>query len=129
MIEAACAIIIHQGKILCAQRSETMRHPMKWEFPGGKIEAGESAEACIIREIREELSININVNQLISESIFDYGNNYQVKLYAFICNLNTEMPVCSEHKQLQWLKIENLMELDWVEGDYPVIEALKIYTL
>lgn len=129
MIEAACAVIIHQGKILCAQRSETMRHPLKWEFPGGKIEAGESPEACIVREIQEELSAKITVKQLLSESIYDYGNNYKVKLYSFVCQLENELPVCAEHKQIKWLEKDSFAELEWVEGDYPVIEAFSNYPL
>ncbi len=59
MLNVTCAIILFQNKILVTQRSESMKLPLKWEFPGGKLEPGESEEACIIREIKEELNLNI----------------------------------------------------------------------
>jgi 8-oxo-dGTP diphosphatase len=124
MIEAACAVIFHQGKILGAQRSEKMRHPLKWEFPGGKLELNESPEECVIREIKEELLINIQVVNLISESIYEYDTKYIVKLYAFICHLENEMPILTEHKQFQWFDKANILSYDWVEGNYAVIDKL-----
>ncbi|MGY0040798.1 NUDIX domain-containing protein [Pedobacter sp. NJ-S-72] len=75
MIDVSCALIIsHEGQILVAQRSLNMHLPLKWEFPGGKVEPGESAEDCLIREIREELAVEIKIVKKMTPSIHDQGN-------------------------------------------------------
>ena len=67
MIEVACAIIIEKEKVLVTQRSESMPHALKWEFPGGKVKEGETPESCIGREIKEELGLEIRVDRLLHE--------------------------------------------------------------
>lgn len=124
MIEAACAIIVRDGRFFCAQRSEKMRHPLKWEFPGGKLEKNESPQTCILREIKEELLVEIEVQKSLSPTIFDYGNDYRVLLYPFVCTLISGEPVLTEHKQSLWLRPDQLSNVAWLEGDIPVVQTL-----
>ncbi len=72
MLQVTCAIIEKNGKILCAQRSEKMNLPLKWEFPGGKIEENESLEACLKREIREELEIETGLYEKLINLVFHH---------------------------------------------------------
>jgi 8-oxo-dGTP diphosphatase len=73
MINVTCAIIIFGNKILAAQRSEKMKLPLKWEFPGGKVEENENNEECIVREIKEEINVEIEIVKKLANSIYDYG--------------------------------------------------------
>ena len=86
VIEVACAIIVDGERVLVAQRSSTMPHPLKWEFPGGKLRAGENPEGCIIREIREEIGVGISVEQLYPSVKYAY-DEYIVKLIPFVCRI------------------------------------------
>ena len=83
MINVTCAIIIIDNKILVTQRSEKMKLPLKWEFPGGKLEKDEGETDCIIREIREEINIEIEVLKKLSNSIFDYGT-FKINLNKYL---------------------------------------------
>lgn len=83
MIQVICAIILKDNKILVTQRSEKMSLPLKWEFPGGKLEIYENEIDCIKREIKEELNIEIEVLKRLSNSVFDYGT-FKINLIPFI---------------------------------------------
>ena len=83
MIKVACAIILNNNKILVTQRSERMSLPLKWEFPGGKIENFETAEKCILREIMEELNIEIEILQKFEDKSFEY-DAFPIKLIPFL---------------------------------------------
>ena len=97
MIDVTCAIIRNEeDEILIVQRGESTDHPFKWEFPGGKIHPGETREDCIIREIREELSIDIVIVSLLPDVEHDYGFK-QIRLIPFICDTLDELPLLSEH--------------------------------
>ncbi len=121
MINVTCAIILNEDKILVTQRNEKMKLPLKWEFPGGKLEKGESEKECIIREIKEELNIEIEVLKKISNSVFDYGN-FQINLIPYIANYKSGEIVLSEHKDFKWLKRNELSLLDWAEADIPILK-------
>lgn len=79
-IKVTCAIIEMDGKVLCAQRSENMSLPLKWEFPGGKLEEGESFKDGLAREIQEELGIQIKVLEVLPDNVHSYSNNKIVRL-------------------------------------------------
>ena len=87
MLQVTCAIIRHENKILICQRSAAMKLPLKWEFPGGKIEAGESREACFQREIHEELGIDVLITREVSIVEYDYSD-FSISLYPFSGNLS-----------------------------------------
>ncbi|MCH7408212.1 (deoxy)nucleoside triphosphate pyrophosphohydrolase [Belliella sp. DSM 111904] len=123
-IKVTCAIIIHQGKILVAQRSESMSNPLKWEFPGGKLEAFESLEDCIKREILEELNLNIETLEILTANKHKIRENAEIELIPFICSyINGEIKL-KEHRSAKWLRPAELNTLDWSEADIPILNQL-----
>jgi 8-oxo-dGTP diphosphatase len=124
LIEVACAIILDGERVLVTQRSDEMPHPLKWEFPGGKLETGENPEGCIIREIREELGVDISVEQLLPSVKHAYGDHI-VKLFPFVCRIRQGDISLSEHKFFLWVPLSELDLLDWLEADTEVVELLK----
>jgi 8-oxo-dGTP diphosphatase len=121
-MRVACAIIEQDDKILAVQRSERMNLPLKWEFPGGKIHQGESPEQCVVREVSEELSLQIAVVRSLSPVSHDYPD-FSVTLYPFICSVVSGEITLHEHKALLWLSSPQLWSLDWVAADFPIISA------
>jgi 8-oxo-dGTP diphosphatase len=120
-IRVTCAIILKDGKILVAQRGEKMDMPFKWEFPGGKIEANESEETCLIREIKEELNIEIQVKKVFKSNFHSYSVNKKIELIPFLCGYIDGHLVAKEHHQIQWMYPENLLFLDWAKADIPIV--------
>ena len=121
MINVSCAIIIIKGKILVTQRSEKMKLPLKWEFPGGKIEGNESEIDCIKREIREEINIEIKIIQKLPNSNYDYGN-FKINLIPFLANYVSGKIVLLEHKAYKLIDKSELLSLDWAEADIRIVE-------
>lgn len=120
-IDVSCAIIEKDGLILAAQRGETMNMPLKWEFPGGKVEPHESAATCLQREILEELGVEIRILTALPPSEWSYPA-FTITLYPFVCRLNGGMLRLTEHRAVCWLSPENLPSLDWAEADVPVLQ-------
>jgi 8-oxo-dGTP diphosphatase len=123
-ILVACAIILCDDKVLVVQRSEQMAHPLQWEFPGGKVESHETPEACIIREIKEELHLDICVFKQLDPVVHDY-QHITVELIPFICRQVSGSIYLSEHKSFRLLSTEAMMDLDWVEADLPIVLTLQ----
>lgn len=121
MINVTCAIIIVNGKILVTQRSENMSLPLKWEFPGGKLEENESHIDCIKREIKEELNIDIEVLEQLSSSIYDYGT-FKVNLIPFFAKHISGEIKLTEHKDYKLLNKVDLLKMDWAKADLPIVE-------
>lgn len=128
IINVTCAIIIIDDKILVTQRSEKMKLPLKWEFPGGKLEENETEEQCIVREILEEINIEIEIVKRLSDSIFDYGN-FKINLIPFIANYKKGEIKLLEHKSYKLLNKIELVNLDWAEADLPIVEELLKFDL
>jgi len=128
MINVTCAIIRNEDdQVLIVQRGEHTDHPLKWEFPGGKVNDGESDEDCIIREIREELSIEIVICGRLPVVEHDYGHK-QIRLIPFICDTLEELPFLSEHVDFKWIDPEELVEVDFSEADIHVAEYYSVKT-
>jgi 8-oxo-dGTP diphosphatase len=122
MINVTCAIIVNVRKqVLVTQRSATMPLPLKWEFPGGKIEDGETAEECLIREIKEELSIAIEITRSLSPNDHQYPDKL-IRLIPFICRQTGGELALKEHAEYKWLDAKDLLDLDWAEADVGVVE-------
>ena len=119
-LHVACAIIELDGTVLTAQRSAAMSLPLKWEFPGGKIEAGETAEECLIRELREELGVSVFIGSALSPATHSYPE-FAVTLYPFICRLTGGTVTMHEHHALKWVEPQQMPGLDWAAADLPVI--------
>jgi 8-oxo-dGTP diphosphatase len=125
MIEVTCGIIVKGNKILVTQRSERMKLPLKWEFPGGKIEENETAEKCLLREIKEELNIEITILKRLNASPYDYGT-FKINLIPFIAEYKNGLLKLAEHKDFKWMKANELLSLDWAPADIPILnEFLK----
>jgi 8-oxo-dGTP diphosphatase len=126
MLEVVAAVIKRQNAYLCVQRG-THRHAYlsdKFEFPGGKMEAGESQEEALIREIREELSLSIKpLRHLIS--VPHRYPEISLVLHAWLCEPEPGEPVLSEHKSYVWLPAAELKSLDWAAADVPVVELIE----
>lgn len=123
-IHVVGAAIFANGKILCAQRGPSMSLPLKWEFPGGKIEPGESPEEALVREIREEIKCSIEIADKIERTSFEYDFGI-VHLTTFTCLLKEGEPVLTEHNAFKWLEPEKLGTLDWAPADIPAMEKLS----
>jgi 8-oxo-dGTP diphosphatase len=121
VLDVTCAIIIVENKTLVVQRSETMSLPLKWEFPGGKIELNETESECILREIKEELDIEIEIIRRLTPSIHQYSK-LTVNLIPFICIYALGEIKLNEHKQYLLLDKAELMNLDWAEADIPIVK-------
>lgn len=119
-VHVACAIIERDGLVLAAQRSEGMNLPLKWEFPGGKLEAGETPGECVIRELHEELAVRVGIGPALPAATHSY-DTFTVTLYPFVCSLDSGEITLHEHRAIAWLEPERLPELDWAEADLPVI--------
>jgi 8-oxo-dGTP diphosphatase len=123
-IGVVCAIIEIENKILVVQRSESMKLPLKWEFPGGKIEPNESEEEAIKREIREELNIDIIILKRLTPTYYEYPN-IAIELIPFLVKYLGGDLELKEHNQHKLLKKEELSSLDWADADLPIIEELQ----
>jgi 8-oxo-dGTP diphosphatase len=120
MIEVSCAIIMKDSKILAVQRAPESSHPWKWEFPGGKIQYGETAAQCIIREIEEELRLRIEVLDQLKFIEFDYGS-MQIRLIPFICRIAFGDIILTEHVAKCWFDFDQWQTIDWLGADYELI--------
>lgn len=117
MIDVSCAIIRNdESEILVVRRGENTDHPLKWEFPGGKIKRGETAEDSIIREIDEELSMDIIITDDLPEVEYDYGIK-QVRLFPLVCDTLSDEPVLTEHISYKWIGNDELKDVDLCEAD------------
>ncbi|TYR36140.1 (deoxy)nucleoside triphosphate pyrophosphohydrolase [Sphingobacterium phlebotomi] len=123
MLHVTCAIIEHDNKILICQRSERMKLPLKWEFPGGKIENGESKEDCLRREIREELGLAIEVGSALTVVEHQYPE-FSLRLYPFLCKWAGGSLAIAEHAQAIWVSYNDLKNYDWAEADVPVVKEI-----
>lgn len=121
-LHVACAIIIRNEMILAAQRSESMTLPLKWEFPGGKIEPGEEPAGCLERELREELGITVTIDRPLPAATHSY-DDFTVTLYPFVCRMDGGDITLHEHKAISWMEPLRMPELDWAEADLPIIGA------
>lgn len=123
-IQVVAAVITQQHKILCAQRGPSKSLPHKWEFPGGKIETGESPEQALHREIKEELNCDIKVGQRITQTTHTYDFAV-VHLTTFFGKVVNGEPVPTEHAALAWRAPHELPALDWADADIPTVEAIQ----
>jgi 8-oxo-dGTP diphosphatase len=119
-VDVTCAIIQRDGLVLAAQRSAVMSLPHKWEFPGGKIDPGESPEECLRRELFEELGIQVRIGQRLPVSVYQYPS-FTITLHPFVCTIESGEVVLHEHAAVSWLPPNELHSLDWAEADVPVV--------
>lgn len=123
IIEVVGAAIIKEDKVLAMQRSEQMTLPGMWEFPGGKVEADETEQEALIREIKEELNVTINILDYINEASYDYEfGTVQLKVYT--AEIISGQITLEEHSDGKWVTADELKNIDWAPVDIPAAKAL-----
>jgi len=126
-IEVVAAIIRKEDKIFATQRGYGEWKDW-WEFPGGKIEAGETAEEALKREIREELSTEVSLDKLLCTVEYDYPK-FHLTMHCYLCSLQTEALHLNEHEAARWLTKEELGSVKWLPADWEVIDIIKSFQL
>jgi 8-oxo-dGTP diphosphatase len=124
-IEVVAAIIYYKDKILCVQRGEN-KYPYvsnKFEFPGGKLENGETKTEALKREISEELNMDINIQEEFLTVNHEYPD-FKITMHSFKCKCESQELKLTEHISMEWLSINELRKLDWAEADIPIVNNL-----
>ncbi|PJE41359.1 MAG: DNA mismatch repair protein MutT [Flavobacterium sp.] len=126
-VEVVAAVIFHNNKILCVQRGDNKYNyiAFKYEFPGGKVESGETNEAAIKREILEELSLEISIDSQFLTVNHEYPD-FILTMHSFICSCDNPSIELSEHIDFKWLDKTELRTLDWAAADLPIVDKLIV---
>lgn len=121
-LTVVCALIERDGRVLAARRPAGKSQALLWEFPGGKIEAGEAPEEALRREIREELHVEIVIGRRLADSIHNYGS-FAITLVPFLATLADAgvEPHAAEHEALRWCSRAELDRLEWAPADIPIV--------
>jgi 8-oxo-dGTP diphosphatase len=123
-IEVAAAVLIEQNRVFAAQRGEEGPLGLKWEFPGGKLEDGESPTEAVVRELREELATTVEVDRLLLTVQHQYPW-FHITMHALLCRRVEGDLNLTEHVQARWLEKEELYSVDWAEADLPIVQVLE----
>ena len=124
LITVTAGVIYHNGKILIAQRRKDKSLGGFWEFPGGKIEKGETPQQALIREIKEELNVELRIGDLIRTIEYDYSS-FHLSMECYWCELLGEEVTLLEAKSAKWLTKEELFDIKWLPADKEIIETIK----
>lgn len=122
-IEVAAALIIKDGKLFAAERGYG-DYKDWWEFPGGKLEPGETGEEALVREIHEELDAEVRVGRLFCTVEYDYPR-FHMKMYCYLCELVSGGITLVEHEAGRWLSADELDSVQWLPSDTEIIEKLR----
>ena len=122
-VEVVAAIIKDEDRILSTQRGYG-EFKGGWEFPGGKLEHGETNEEALKREIKEELNVEINVDQFVETVDYDY-DSFHLIMHCYLCSIKSGKILLTEHSDARWLNKENLDDVDWLPADVGLIKTLK----
>lgn len=124
VIEVACAIILRGNEVLLAQRSEKMKNPLMWEFPGGKLEKGELPESTVVREVREELCIDIECVEALPNYTYHYDDKI-IHLYPYLCAYKNGTLTLREHKDIHWVDVQQVLDYQMSAADIPAAKLLQ----
>lgn len=124
-VEVVAGIIFFKDQILCVQRPKNKRAYIseKFEFPGGKIEKGETKKEALQRELLEELSISVNIKSLYLTVVHEYPD-FELTMHSFVCEVPTKELTLNEHISQEWLTLKELEQLDWAAADIPIVDKL-----
>lgn len=126
--EVVAAIIVYENQILCMQRPKGKYEYVsyKYEFPGGKVELGESKVEALQRELQEEMDINVTVGDEDFLMTVDHTYpDFEIIMHSYICNVDNKKFVRKEHVDHKWLRVDELEELDWAAADIPIVRRLE----
>jgi len=121
-VKVSCAIIERGDKILAARRGAAQSQAGLWEFPGGKLNNGETAASSLIREIKEELGIEIIPKNPLPSVIYSYPA-ITIELIPFISHIITGEPEPREHSEIMWIEPRDALKLEWAPADIPVVKG------
>jgi 8-oxo-dGTP diphosphatase len=122
-IHVTAGVIIHEDKVLITRRAPNENFAGSWEFPGGKIEPNETPEDCLVREIKEELNIDVSIEKFCTEVTHDYGHMI-VHLMTYYCTIIKGDIQISVHDQYKWVKINDLVKYDLLPADIPIVKKI-----
>jgi 8-oxo-dGTP diphosphatase len=124
-IKVVAAVIFWNDLVLCVQRPKNKLFYIseKFEFPGGKIEEGETKEEALKRELLEELNLTVEIKSFFMTVEHEYPD-FEITMHSFICEVDSGELILNEHIDKKWLKINELNSLDWAEADIPIVEKL-----
>ncbi|MCT1591121.1 (deoxy)nucleoside triphosphate pyrophosphohydrolase [Kocuria palustris] len=122
-VEVVGAVLVDGQTVLAARRSEQMSLPGMWEFPGGKIEPGETPEEALARELVEELQCTAEIGEHVETTVYEY-ERITVSLATYYCTLREGTPRLTEHSEIRWVPAVELRELNWAPADIPAVERV-----
>ena len=123
--DVVCAIIEREGLFLIARRTEGRHLALKWEFPGGKVELGESEVEGLHRELFEELGVRVEVVERLTPVEYSYPER-SLRLIAFRCRIVEGEPVANDHEELRWIGIDEASSYDFPEADIPILAEYRM---
>lgn len=124
MVIVTAGILTDGGRVLICQRRAGSRFPLKWEFPGGKVEDGETPEASLRRELREELAIEADVGPEIHKTEHRYPSGFAVRLLFFRITRYTGTPMNRAFERIEWVRPADLAHFDFLEADRALVERM-----
>ena len=127
MLDVTCAIIINNREILVTQNGKDSDHPFEWEFPGGKTEPGESPDRCIVREIKEELNVYVEIIESLKPVVYAYSNK-TIQLIPFVCRITKGDIHLKEHIAYKWIKHKELNMVHFSAADKKLINETTNYS-
>lgn len=124
-IEVVAGVIFWKDQVLCVQRAKNklIYISEKFEFPGGKMEEGETKEAALHRELLEELSLSVRIKSFFMTVVHTYPD-FELTMHSFLCEVDSKELTLHEHIDQKWLKINELAALDWAAADIPIVDKL-----
>lgn len=123
-LEVSAAVIVKDGLVFAAQRGNHGELAHKWEFPGGKIESGETPEQALIREIQEELDTTIEITSLLATVEYEY-ETFSISLHGFFCRIVSGNLLLKEHEASRWLSVEELRIIDFGGADAELVQSIN----
>ena len=126
IIKVSCAICVNNNRDFLAKRSKGKHLEGFWEFPGGKIENYEDPKDALVREIKEELEIKIEILDYFGSNTYSYDNK-SIELISFLCNINTDLIKLNAHDEAGWFNKSELSKIKIAPADIPLLEKIKFY--
>lgn len=123
-IEVVGAVLINEDRVFAAKRGPGKSMAGYWEFPGGKVEADETPEEALARELREELKVDVTVGEFIVTATHEAGTAV-IELSTYLCTIIEGVPVLTEHEEFRWLPVSELSDVEWAPADIPTVELLR----
>jgi 8-oxo-dGTP diphosphatase len=124
-VHVVCGLIFHEGHVLATRRDPRRALPLFWEFPGGKLEQGESPEEALHRELEEELMLRVRINRALGP-VTQRDESGHIRLIPFHCTVDQPFaPVPLDHGEIRWVRLEEARQLTWAPADIPLVDQLE----